>query len=65
MRGVRIMEKKFKLGPLKKREKKEKASGEKPSIKLARKNRTGSYQFLLQPAYSVQLPCYLWKLITI
>ena len=30
------MEKKFKLGPLKKREKKEKASGEKPSIKLAR-----------------------------
>ena len=48
------MEKKFKLGPLKKREKKEKASGEKPSIK-----------FLLQPAYSVQLPCYLWKLITI
>ena len=40
------MEKKFKLGPLKKRE-------------------TGSYQFLLQPAYSVQLPCYLWKLITI
>ncbi len=62
------MEKKFKLGPLKKREKKEKASGEKPSIKLAGlllKNRTGSYQFLLQPAYSVQLPCYLWKLITI
>lgn len=62
------MEKKFKLGPLKKREKKEKASGEKPSIKLARfiiENRTGSYQFLLQPAYSVQLPCYLWKLITI
>ena len=30
------MEKKFKLGPLKKRGKKEKASGEKPSIKLAR-----------------------------
>ena len=30
------MEKKFKLGPLKKREKQEKASGEKPSIKLAR-----------------------------
>ena len=28
------MEKKFKLGPLKKRGKKEKASGEKPSIKL-------------------------------
>ena len=30
------MEKKFKLGPLKKRGKKEKASGEKMSIKLAR-----------------------------
>ena len=30
------MEKKFKLEPLKKRGKKEKASGEKPSIKLAR-----------------------------
>ena len=30
------MEKKFKLGPLKKREKQEKVSGEKPSIKLAR-----------------------------
>ena len=30
------MEKKFKLGPLKKRGKKEKASGEKRSIKLAR-----------------------------
>ena len=57
------MEKKFKLGPLKKRGKK----GKKLPVKsrplswpgLLLKNRTGSYQFLLQPAYSVQLPCYL------
>ena len=62
------MEKKFKLGPLKKREKKKKLPVKSRPLSwpgLLLKNRTGSYQFLLQPAYSVQLPCYLWKLITI
>ena len=62
------MEKKFKFGPLKKRGKRKKLSVKSRPLSwpgLLLKNRTGSYQFLLQPAYSVQLPCYLWKLITI
>ena len=62
------MEKKFKLGPLKKRGKKEKASGEKPSIKLARfiiEKQNWIVSVFIAAAYSVQLPCYLWKLITI
>ena len=63
----RTHEKKFKLSPQRRREK-EKGSYEKTSIvgsDLLLKNRTGSNVPLLQPAYLVQLPCCLWKLIMI